>query len=134
VKPRIPHHLILLAAGLLLAGAHPAAGQAKPGPARAVDVALVLPAPATPGAVSFAGALPNPSHGGTTLAYALPRAATVSLNLYSISGRLVAAVGSGVKEAGAHRVVFAGRGLPAGAYFAVLAVEGQKYTRTVILR
>ncbi len=102
--------------------------------ARAMDLASVRPAVVETGAVAFAGAMPNPSHGGTTLEYSLPRTAPISLRLYNVSGRLIATVDSGVKEAGAHRVSFAGRGLAVGTYFAVLAVDGQKYTRTVILQ
>ncbi|MEP7027265.1 MAG: M43 family zinc metalloprotease [Candidatus Eisenbacteria bacterium] len=102
--------------------------------ARAMDLASVRPAVETVSAVSFAGAMPNPSRGGTTLEYALPHAASVSLNLYSVSGRLVSSIDAGVKEAGAHRVSFADRGVSVGTYFAVLVVDGQKYTRTVILQ
>mgnify|MGYP001244498543 CR=1 FL=1 len=103
--------------------------------ARALDLASVSPAVTEAvGAVSFAGAMPNPSHGGTTLQYALPRASTVSLRLYSVSGRMVTTIDQGVKEAGAHSVSFAGRNLSVGTYFAVLVVDGQRFTRTVILQ
>jgi hypothetical protein len=103
--------------------------------ARALDIAAVSPAVgAAAGQVSFAGALPNPSHGGTTLQYALPRAASVSLRLYSVAGRMVTTIDQGAKEAGAHSVSFAGRNLAVGTYFAVLTVDGQKFTRTVILQ
>jgi hypothetical protein len=103
--------------------------------ARALDLASVRPAvTAAVGAVSFAGAMPNPSHGGTTLEYALPRASTVSLRLYSVSGRMVTTIDQGVKDAGTHSVSFASRNLSVGTYFAVLMVDGQKFTRTVILQ
>ena len=102
---------------------------------RALDLASVRPAVTEAvGAVSFAGAMPNPSHGGTTLQYALPRASTVSLRLYSVSGRMVTTIDQGVKDAGAHSVSFASRNLSVGTYFAVLMVDGQKFTRTVILQ
>jgi hypothetical protein len=78
--------------------------------------------------------MPNPSHGGTTLEYALPRAASVSLRLYSVSGRMVTTIDQGPKDAGAHSVSFASRNLAVGTYFAVLMVDGQKFTRTVILQ
>jgi len=103
--------------------------------ARALDLASVSPAVTEAvGAVSFAGAMPNPSHGGTTLQYALPRAAQVSLRLYSVSGRMVTTIDQGAKDAGPHSVSFAGRNLSVGTYFAVLMVDGQKFTRTVILQ
>jgi hypothetical protein len=101
--------------------------------ARAVDVAMVRPA-VSGSALSFAGALPNPSHGGTTLEYALTRATVVALRLYSVSGRLVATLAQGTQDAGPHRVALAGRALAPGTYFAVLAADGHRLTRTVILR
>jgi hypothetical protein len=103
--------------------------------ARALDVAAVRPA--VDGAIAelaFAGAVPNPSRGGTTLEYSLPRATSVSLRLYSVSGRLVTTIDQGDKDAGAHSVSFAGRSLAPGTYFAVLSADGTRLTRTVILQ
>jgi len=117
--------LVAIAALLLTVPAPPA------GAARAVDVATVSPAES---AVTFVGARPNPSHLGTTLAYALPGPAAVSLRLYNVAGRLVSTLDTGMKEAGAHNVPLTGRRLAVGTYFAVLIVDGQKFTRTVILQ
>jgi hypothetical protein len=66
--------------------------------------------------------------------FSLPTAAKVSLALYSVAGRQVAALIDETRDAGAHRVSLARRGLAAGTYFAVLAVDGQKISRTVILQ
>jgi hypothetical protein len=97
-------------------------------------IAMVRPAVSATSVLSFRGAVPNPSHGGTTLEYSLPRAGAVSLRLYSVSGRLVSTIDQGAKEAGSHSVSFAGRSLAAGTYFAVLNAEGQRLTRTIILQ
>ena len=120
-------HLLALTTLLFAAAARPADA------ARAVDVVVVRPAePAA--AVSFAAALPDPSGHGMTLEYTLPHAAQVSLRLYSVAGRLVSTLDAGTREAGAHRVSLAGRGPATGIYFAVLVVDGRKYSRPVILR
>ena len=100
--------------------------------ARALDVAAVHPA-ISPG-LSFRGAVPNPSSGAATIEYALSKPGSVSLRLYSVSGRLVSTIDQGDKDAGPHSVSFAGRSLAAGTYFAVLNAEGQRLTRTIILQ
>ncbi len=85
------------------------------------------------GAVSFAGAVPNPSRGSADLAFSLPKSARVSLALYSVSGRKIADVLEETRDAGSHTVRLERRDIGAGTYFALLRVDGVKYTRTVIL-
>ena len=105
-----------------------------------LNAAAVAPALASAGGaidvaeVSFAGAVPNPSSGDANLVFALPRAAKVSLALYSVAGRRVAGLVDETRDAGAHTVSLARHGLAAGTYFAVLAVDGKRFTRTVILQ
>ena len=123
--------LPVLVSGLLLLG-RPSLLNAA---ARALDLATVRPAVSrTITALSFGGAMPNPSRGDMTLSYALPRRANVSLRLYSVSGRLVSTVDQGTKDAGAHSVSFTSRNLSAGTYFAVLSADGRRLSRTVILQ
>ena len=86
------------------------------------------------GEVSFAGAVPNPSAGAASLVFSLPRPASVSLALYSVAGRRVSALLDETRDAGSHTVNLARQGLAAGTYFAVLSVDGQRFTRTVILQ
>ena len=83
--------------------------------------------------VSFAGAMPNPSRGNTDLVFSLPKTARVSLALYTVSGRKVADVLDETRDAGAHTVRLDRGDIGAGTYFALLKVDGQKYSRTVIL-
>jgi hypothetical protein len=101
--------------------------------ARALDIAAVHPAVSS--GLSFRGAVPNPVSGGSaTIEYSLSRAGSVSLRLYSVSGRLVSTIDQGAKDAGPHSVSFAGRALAAGTYFAVLDAEGRRLTQTIILQ
>ncbi len=83
--------------------------------------------------VSFAGAMPNPSRGNTDLVFSLPKTSRVSLALYTVSGRKVADVLDGTRDAGSHTVRLERGDIGAGTYFALLKVDGQKYSRTVIL-
>ncbi len=84
-------------------------------------------------AVSFAGAVPNPSRGSSDLVFSLPKSSRVSLALYSVSGRKLADVLDETRDAGSHTVRLERREIGAGTYFALLKVDGVKYTRTVIL-
>ncbi len=84
-------------------------------------------------AVSFAGAVPNPSRGSADLVFSLPKSSRVSLALYSVSGRRIADVLDETRDAGSHTVRLERQDIGAGTYFALLKVDGVKYTRTVIL-
>ncbi len=94
----------------------------------------IAPAVVDGAELSFGGAVPNPSSGATNLVFSLPRASHVSLALYSVAGRQVAALLDESRDAGAHTVSLSRRGLAAGTYFAVLSVDGRKLSRTVILQ
>ena len=93
----------------------------------------IAPARTDAGVVTFAGAMPNPSSGAANLVFSLPSSARVSLALYSVSGRQVASLVDETRDAGSHTVSLSRRTLAAGTYFAVLSVDGQKISRTVIL-
>jgi uncharacterized membrane protein len=59
--------------------------------------------------VSGVHAHPNPMRGRTTLSFTLPRPQDVSMTVYDISGRLVAEVENGHREAGLQEIVWDGR-------------------------
>jgi len=59
--------------------------------------------------VSSVHAHPNPTRGGTTLSFTLPRQLDVSLTIYDVSGRLVAEVDDGYREAGLQEIAWDGR-------------------------
>ncbi|MBI5710928.1 MAG: T9SS type A sorting domain-containing protein [Candidatus Eisenbacteria bacterium] len=89
--------------------------------------------PSLKGGVAFRGAFPNPFSGQTVLRFALPRAASVSLRVYSITGQLVRNLVDGEQAAGERTVLFEAGDLPAGMYFAVLKVGATQASRSVIL-
>ncbi len=61
-------------------------------------------------------AYPNPFNPTATLSYELQAASLVNLSVYDVSGRLVAELVNGWREAGANQVTFDGSGLRSGVY------------------
>lgn len=61
-------------------------------------------------------ASPNPFNPATTLSFALPKASRVCLSVYDVSGRLVATLVDGWRDAGVHEVTFDGSSLASGVY------------------
>jgi hypothetical protein len=59
---------------------------------------------------------PNPFNPSTTISFALPKAARVSLSIYDVSGRLVVELVDGLRQAGTHEVTFDGSNLASGIY------------------
>lgn len=59
---------------------------------------------------------PNPFNPTTVLQFDLPEAARVKLSVYDVSGRLVATLADGWRDAGAHQVSFDASDLAAGVY------------------
>ncbi len=62
------------------------------------------------------GATPNPFNPITTLSFALPQAGLVRLTIFDASGREVAELVNGWREAGNHEVTFDATGLASGLY------------------
>src|SRR5262249_12035660 len=67
---------------------------------------------------------PNPARDQATLTFELPRASDVSLRLYDVAGRQVAALVNGRQERGHHEVPFATGRLAGGTYYYVLDADG----------
>ncbi|TKJ39067.1 peptidase S8 [candidate division LCP-89 bacterium B3_LCP] len=67
---------------------------------------------------------PNPFNPTTTLNFTLPEAAKVNLTVYDVSGRLVASLVDGFRQAGSHEVTFDGSGLASGIYIYQLKADG----------
>lgn len=85
------------------------------------------------GEVEFRGMHPNPMRALGTVTFTLPRAASVDLRLFDVSGALRRTVAMGEFSAGEHALPIDARGLRPGTYFASLVVDGQRLTRTVVL-
>jgi hypothetical protein len=84
---------------------------------------------------------PNPTSGGSRVAFALEREADVRMRLFDVAGRLVRETDLGRLPAGSHESVWDGRardGRPvqAGVVFMTLDVDGQRLPprRLVIVR
>ena len=63
---------------------------------------------------------PNPFNPTTTLSYALPKACRVNLSIYDISGRFMATLADGYRDAGYHEVTFDATELASGVYIYIL--------------
>jgi hypothetical protein len=84
---------------------------------------------------SFAlhGAYPNPFNPTTTLSFALPEAARVTLIIYDITGRQVAELIDGWRDAGMHSAVFDASDLASGVYLCWLEAGGFTNTQKMVM-
>ncbi|MBU0517330.1 T9SS type A sorting domain-containing protein [bacterium] len=69
-----------------------------------------------PEEIQVTGCYPNPFNPVTVIGFQLPASGEVTLSVYDISGRLVAELVDGWREAGWHNVTFDGSGLASGIY------------------
>lgn len=81
---------------------------------------------------------PNPFNPSTTIRYDVGEQASVDLRVYDMLGREVAALVSGVHQAGRYAAVLDGSRLASGVYFCVLRVNGTRSvtqtTRMMLLK
>ncbi len=74
--------------------------------------------PSVAGRVFVASSMPNPARQSVRIAFTLPEAGPVSVEVYSADGRLVDTLAKGEMTAGPQSVTWnLGRGVPAGMYF-----------------
>lgn len=76
---------------------------------------------------------PNPFNPTTTIQFSLPALDRVTLNVYDVSGRLVATVLDRTMEAGPHVVRFDASGLASGVYFYRLETNAGVETKKMVL-
>ncbi|MCH7859449.1 MAG: T9SS type A sorting domain-containing protein [Candidatus Marinimicrobia bacterium] len=81
---------------------------------------------------------PNPFNPSTTIEYALPRPARISLRIYDLLGRELVILDQGWRDMGYHQVVWNGRdrrgaNLASGVYFAVFQADRTIRTRKMLL-
>ena len=82
---------------------------------------------------TFSQAYPNPFNPATTISFTLPKAAGVILNVYDISGRQVATLVNGWRDAGSHEVVFDGSALASGIYVYRLSTDNLSTVGKMVL-
>lgn len=78
-------------------------------------------------------AFPNPFNSSTILSYQLPAASWVKMEVHDVTGRLVAKLIDGQREAGEHRLNFDGANLPSGVYVYHLQAGDQKASGKMVL-
>jgi M6 family metalloprotease-like protein len=76
---------------------------------------------------------PNPFNATTTLTFSLSWASKVSLIIYTIEGRQVAALASGQYQPGLHRIGFDASNLSSGMYFVQLLAPGFSQTQKMVV-
>ncbi|TPW16377.1 MAG: hypothetical protein FD129_736, partial [bacterium] len=91
-----------------------------------------------PAALSLEPGVPNPFRDRTALAFVVPKAGPVTLNIFDLNGRLVRRLVDGVQPVGRQSVAWDGRGedgsaLASGIYFAQLVNDGQVVKRKLTI-
>lgn len=76
---------------------------------------------------------PNPFNPSTTISFDLPENSLVSLEIFDITGRMVATLVNGMKTAGSHSVTFYGSDLSSGIYFVRLEAGNFRQTMKILL-
>ena len=82
--------------------------------------------------------MPNPFKGTTALSFSLARAGRTELVVYSVDGRRVRVLASGVREAGQYRITWDGtdengRAAKVGMYFIRLNTVDGHFNRSLVL-
>lgn len=70
----------------------------------------------SPGEFTLLSAYPNPFNPAAAIGFALPEASRVTLSVYDVSGRQVATLVNGWRDAGLHEASFDASGLASGVY------------------
>jgi hypothetical protein len=90
-------------------------------------------APEIPASYSLSQNYPNPFNPNTTIEFALPHAATVSLKVYNLLGEEIATLASGDHPAGTFNASWDAPGTASGVYFYRLRAGDVVQTRKMIL-
>ena len=95
-------------------------------------------APFVPKATALMQNYPNPFNPTTTVSFDLSVAGNVTIQVYDVSGRLVANLFNGRKDVGRHSVTWSGKDtrgslMPSGIYFCRMTAPGFKATMKMIL-
>lgn len=88
---------------------------------------------AVPAGMTLSQNYPNPFNPSTTISFAIPQAADVTLRVFDVNGREVALVAQGGFAAGTHTLVFDASDLPSGLYSYRLESSGVILSRVMQL-
>jgi hypothetical protein len=87
-----------------------------------------------PVAITLLQNYPNPFNPATTIVFSIDRPSFVRLEVFGITGRRVAELLRGRVDAGEHRLLFSGEGLPSGTYLLRLSTAtSAPVTRKLVL-
>lgn len=89
--------------------------------------------PGEPLGLKLIGNQPNPFNPSTVIRYELGTAGLVNLTIYDLSGKKVAELVAGIREAGTHEVTFNGSNLPSGIYFCRLQAGATTNVQKMVL-
>lgn len=87
-----------------------------------------------PQSFELLGNYPNPFNPSTTVRFTVPQPGYVTLHVFDILGRKVAAHPGGYQETGVHQMEFPARGLSSGAYFYYLELTDATAKTTIRTR
>ena len=86
-----------------------------------------------PESISLSQNYPNPFNPTTIISYQLPRAGSVQLELFDMTGQRIAVIKEGMQSAGLHTVEFDASSLSSGVYIYRLQTAGSVLTRKMTL-
>lgn len=86
-----------------------------------------------PNDFAFSPAFPNPFNPSTVLNFSLPKTSEIQLNIFDVTGRLVATPVSGKYQAGVYSTLWSPEHLASGVYFARLDAKGFSNTQRLHL-
>jgi len=93
----------------------------------------IAESPGKPSAYVLHQNYPNPFNASTTISFEVKSLGHVTLKVYDVAGRLVAALLDGEVQVGKHAVTFDASSLASGTYFAALEADGYRASKKMAL-
>jgi flagellar hook assembly protein FlgD len=63
----------------------------------------------------------------------LDKSATVSVNVYNVTGAQIMTISEGLQSAGSHQITLDGTNLPAGVYYYTFTADNNSVTKKMIV-
>jgi len=86
-----------------------------------------------PSSCALLAVYPNPFNAQTRITYTLPQAGHIELNIFDVSGRVIARLTEGWRVAGTYEATFNGEALSSGIYFVKFESADYMQTRKLLL-